>query len=235
MAASVDQPHLYTVADADGEIRARLFDKAEALASASVVMGFDTGFRVAVPGMTGPAGEGVSLLVQGTFGQAVGGQSAIYALATDGSSEPIGRAAIEVPAGGHYVMFSGMTPLDTPTVPPSNDELVASAKAFANSPAFAQTAKVMASLSLHPEKVKAVGCFGTKYKFKELTGISCDDAKATLDRVEKTGTQAGARSVETADYICFYASYGESQTGKADVICSAQTNSGPIAFEAWLK
>lgn len=58
---------------------------------------------------------------------------------------------------------------------------------------------------------------------------------ATLDRVEKTGTGAGARNLETTGYLCFYASYGETQSGQADVICRNKANTYEINFEAWLK
>ena len=159
----------------------------------------------------------------------------MYALATDGSTEPIGRAAIEIPAGGYYVVFSGMTPLTTQTVPPSIDELLVSATTFADSPLFAETAKVMASLTLHPDKVQVVGCLGAKYKYFKLNGISCDDAKATLDRVEKTGTVSGARNLETADFLCFYASYGEKMSGQADVNCRGKAIPESTSFEAWVK
>lgn len=229
------QENAYAVVDAAGNERATLRDRIEGLAIASVITGVDIGFRTPVPGIKGPTGQGASLVVEGTWGQAVGSQAAIFALATDGSTEPIGRAAVEVPAGGYYVIFIGMTPLETPTVPPSEGELVASAKAFANSPDFAETAKVISSLTLHADKVQAVGCFGARYKYRELNGINCDDAKATLDRVEKTGTGVGARSMETADYMCFYAGYGEKQSGQADVICRNKANPDGISFDAWLK
>ncbi len=225
-----DQPNSYVVADASGGERARLSDRVEALPFIGIPYGTDTGFRVAGRGITG-----TSVVVQGAFGQAVGSQAAAYALATDGSTEPIGRAAIEVPGGGYYVMFNGMTPLKTPTVPPSEAELQASATTFANSPEFGETAKVMASLTLHPDKVQVAGCLGARYKYLKLNGISCDDAKATLDRVEKTGKGAGARSTETTDYICFHASYGEKQSGQADVVCRNKATPEATSFEAWLK
>lgn len=132
-------------------------------------------------------------------------------------------------------MFTGLVALKTPTVPPSKEELVASATTFADSASFAETAKVMASLTLHPDKVQVVGCLGAKYKYLKLTGIGCDDAKATLDRVEKTGTGVGARNTETTDYICFYASAGESQSGQADIICRNKANPEGTSFEAWVK
>lgn len=230
-----DQPNNYLVADGNGAKRATLRDRVEGLPFLSVPTGIDTGYKTVAPGIKGPSGQGVSLLVQGTFGQAVGSQGAIYSLATDGSDEPIGRSAIEVPTGGYYVMFTGYTALNMPTVPPSKEELVVSATTFADSALFAETAKVMASLKLHPEKVQVVGCLGAKYKYLKLTGISCNDAKATLDRVEKTGTGVGARSTETTDYICFYASAGETQSGQADVVCRNKANPDGTSFEAWFK
>lgn len=229
------QENAYAVVDAAGSERATLRDRLEGLAMASVITGVDIGFRTPVPGIKGPAGQGASVVVQGTWGQAVGGQAAVFALSTDGSADPIGRAAIEVPAGGYYVIFAGLTPLETPTVPPSEEELVSSVKAFAKSPDFAETARVISSLTLHADKVQAVGCFGARYKYRELNGISCNDAKGTLDRVEKTGTGVGARSMETADYMCFYASAGEKQSGQADVICRNKANPDGISFDAWLK
>lgn len=229
------QENSYAVVDGTGVPRATLLDKLEELANASVATGLDTGFKMKVPGIRGPAGEGTSIIVQGLHGQAVGGQSAGYAVATDGSPEPMGRSGVEIAAGGYYVIFMGMVPLDTATVPPTDAELLASATAFANSPTFAETAKVMASLTLDPGKVSAVGCLGAKYKYRMLTGISCDDAKAALDRVEKTGTPSGARNMETSEFYCFYASYGEKQSGQADVICRHQTTPDTISFEAWVK
>ncbi len=233
--AVAGQENSYAVMDGSGGTRATLRDKVAGLPNASVTSGFDAGFKMPVPGIKGPAGQGVSVVVHGVYGQAVGAQAAAYALATDGSPEPIGRSGVEVPAGGYYVFFTGMIPLDTPTVPPSQAELMGSATAFANSPTFAETARVMASLTLNPGKATAVGCFGVKYKYLELNGISCDDAKAALDRVEKTGTGSGARNLETPEFYCFYASYGERQNGQADVICRHQVTPDAISFEAWFK
>ena len=235
VAAVTDQPNSYAVTDDTGNERVTLRDRVETLPVLSVTAGIDTGFRAAAPGVSGPTGQGVTVMVQGTFGQAVGSQAAVFALANDGTNEPIGRAAVEVPAGGYYVMFGGMIPLETPTNPPSDAELLASATAFADSPSFAETSKVMASLTLHPDKVQVVGCLGAKYKYLKLDGISCNDAKATLDRVEKTGTGTGARNMETTDYLCFYASFGDKQTGQADVTCYNKSNPQVPAFEAWVK
>lgn len=233
--AADGQEHAYAVVDAAGKTRATLRDKVEGLHIVGIMNGLDTGFNAAVPGINGPAGQKIRIAVHGVFGQGIGGQAAIYALATDGSQEPIGRSGVEVTAGGYYVTFTGMVPLDTASVPPSEAELVASATAFANSADFAETAKVMASLTLNPAKITAVGCFGAKYKYRVLVGISCDDAKGALDRVEKTGTPSGARNLETPDFYCFYAGYGERQSGQADVICRHQTTPDAISFEAWLK
>ena len=233
--AMAGQENSYAVMDGSGGTRATLSDKVAGLGYVSVTSGFDVGFKMPVPGIKGAAGQGVSVVVHGVYGQAVGAQAAAYALATDGSPEPIGRSGVEVPAGGYYVLFTGMVPLDTPTIPPSQAELMASATAFANSSTFAETAKVMASLTINPAKVTAVGCLGVKYKYRELNGISCDDAKAALDRVEKTGTGSGARNMETADFYCFYAGYGEKQNGQADVICRHQVTPDAISFEAWFK
>lgn len=80
-------------------------------------------------------------------------------------------------------------------------------------------------------EVPQAECLGARFRYEKLAGISCDEAIAVLDRVQKTGTTNGARNLETSDYLCFYASYGESREGQADVICHSKVTED--AFEAW--
>lgn len=83
-----------------------------------------------------------------------------------------------------------------------------------------------------PAQVQPVECFGARFRYEKVAGLSCDEAIAVLDRVEKTGTTNGARNLETSDYLCFYASFVESQEGQADVICRNKVSEG-VSFEAW--
>ncbi|MFP5311322.1 MAG: hypothetical protein ACLGH7_02760, partial [Actinomycetes bacterium] len=186
------------------------------------------------PGLGGAGGSQFHLVVQGSPGQAVGGGATIYAIKADADTGPIGRAAIEVPGGGYYVTFGGSVPL-TPGDGADQAGLVRAATAYSNTTEFAETADVITSLVLDRTKVTRVGCLGARYRYDKLNGIGCDEAKATLDRVEKTGTPTGARNLETTDYLCFYASYGERNAGQADVICRSKATPGGISFQAWLK
>jgi hypothetical protein len=75
-------------------------------------------------------------------------------------------------------------------------------------------------------------CLGARFRYENILGLSCDEAIAVLDRVQKTGTTNGARNLETSNYLCFYASYGESRDGQADVICHSK-DTDSLSFEAW--
>jgi hypothetical protein len=83
-------------------------------------------------------------------------------------------------------------------------------------------------------EVPQTECLGARFRYEKLAGISCDEAIAVLDRVQKTGTGEGARNLETDDYLCFYAGFVESRDGQADVICRSKT-SDSVSFEAWKK
>lgn len=83
-------------------------------------------------------------------------------------------------------------------------------------------------------EVPQTGCLGANFRYEKIAGLSCDEAIAVLDRVQKTGTANGARNLETSDYLCFYAGYVESRDGQADVICRSKTSDG-VSFEAWRK
>lgn len=83
-----------------------------------------------------------------------------------------------------------------------------------------------------PAHTEPVRCFGARFRYENIAGLSCDEAIAVLDRVEKTGTTNGARNLETSDYLCFYASFVESQEGQADVVCRSKILDG-VSFEAW--
>lgn len=229
------QTNTYKVTDGKGTVRAVLRDKVDALPTLSVAYGVDSGYSAPVPGVTSADGSAVRIIVQGSYGQAPGSQAAIFAIASVTDSGPIGKAAIEVPNAGYYVTFGGSVPLKTGNDQPTETELAAAAATYSASPEFTETAKVMASLTLDQRKVVQAGCFGSRYKYDKLTGTTCDEAKSTLDRVEKTGTGAGARSMETADFMCFYAGYVEKQGGHADVICRNKTTPDGISFQAWLK
>lgn len=229
------QRNNFSVLDARGKVRATLRDKLPILPYMSIPTDVDTGLSWPVPGIKGPGGEEVRLLLQATYGQAVGGQSAYFDLKFTGSKEPLGRAAIEIPAGGYYVAFGGVFALKAGSGVPTRSALVDAARAFAKSAEFQETAAVITSLEMHPGHIQRIGCFGAKYRYEKLTGLSCDEAKGIMDRVIRTGTGAGARNLETADFLCFYASYGEHQQGQADVICRNKTNYNGVSFEAWAK
>jgi hypothetical protein len=81
-------------------------------------------------------------------------------------------------------------------------------------------------------EVPQTECLGARFRYEKLLGLSCDEAIAVLDRVQKTGTTNGARNLETSDYLCFYASYGESREGQADVMCHSKVTDS-VSFEAW--
>ncbi|MCM0616602.1 hypothetical protein MOD31_11255 [Paenarthrobacter sp. TYUT067] len=223
----------YTVVDAQGKERAVLRDKVSTLANLSLGYGFDTGFSSPVPGIKGPAGQDVNLVVQGYPGQGIGSQAAVYGLMAVNSKESLDRSDIEIPAGGYFVSFRGHAPTLEGANTPSMEQITAAAKTYAESAEFQETAKAITSLVLHPEKVTRVGCIGGGNRYEKLNGISCDEAQATFDRVYKTGAPAGARSIETSDFICFYASAGEKQTGQADVICRSKTTPDSLSFEMW--
>lgn len=230
-----DQPNSFAVIDAVGKERAVLRDKQAELPYLSIPGDLDTGQVWPVPGIKGPGGQDVALLLQATYGQAPGSQAAYFGLKFNGSNEPLGRAAIEIPGGGYYVSFGGSEPLEMGSGVPNENDLVAATQAYGASAEFKETAAVIASLTLHPGKVQPVGCLGASYRYENIQGVSCDEAKAILDTVQKTGTGVGARSMETAAYICFYASAGESQSGQADVICRSKQSPEAINFNAWAK
>ncbi|MGO4455526.1 hypothetical protein [Arthrobacter sp. RAF14] len=229
------QPNNFSVLDAHDKVRATFRDKLPILPYMSIPTDVDTGLSWPVAGIKGPGGQEVRLLLQATYGQAPGSQAAYFDLKFTGSKEPLGRAAVEIPAGGYYVSFGGISALKTGPGVPTRSALVDAARAFAKTPEFQETSSVITSLEIHPERIKRIGCFGTKYRYEKITGLSCDDAKGVMERVLRTGTGAGAHSVETADYLCFYASYVEHQEGQADVICQNKKNYNGIKFEAWLK
>ena len=228
------QDDTYAVIDAAGATRATLRAQLKSRPTLSIPTGLDSGFRADVPGVEGPGGRDVELVLHGVYGQAPGGQGAIYAINTVGDQEPVGRAAVEVSQGGYYVSFSGFVPLrrDVPT--PSKEELFAAAAAFAGSAEFKETARVITSLQLNPARVVQAGCLGARYRYDKIAGLSCDEAIAVLARVQATGTGYGARNYQTKDYVCFYAGAVESQNGQADVICRNKANDG-VSFEAWHK
>ena len=230
-----NQTNVYKVTDGKGSVRALLRDKVDALPTVSVPYGIDSGYSAPIPGVTSADGSAVRILLQGSYGQAPGSQAAIFAITSVTDQGPIGKAAIEVPNGGYYVTFGGSVPLKSTNDQPTEAELAAAAAAYAASPEFTETARVIASLTLDQSKVVPAGCLGSRYKYDKLTGTTCDEAKSTLDWVEKTGTGAGARSMETADFMCFYAGYVEKQGGQADVICRNKNNPDGISFQAWQK
>lgn len=232
--AVAGQSGSHAVTDAAGATRATLRDKLKSLPNVSVPTGLDSGFRAPVPGVTGPDGREVELVVHGVFGQAPGGQGAMYAVSSINDPEPIGRSAVEVTQGGYYVSFSGFVPLRRDVQTPSKEELFSAAAEYAGSAAFGETAKVLTSLRLNTDRVVKTGCLGERYRYEKIAGLSCEEVIAVLARVEKTGTFQGARNLETGDYVCFYPSIVESQNGQADVICRSKASEA-VSFEAWKK
>lgn len=232
--AVAGQSGSYAVTDSAGATRATLRDKLKSLPNVSVPTGLDSGFRGPVPGVTGPGGRDVELVVHGVFGQAAGGQGAMYAISSINDTEPIGRSAVEVSEGGYYVSFSGFVPLWRDVQTLSKEELFSAAAEFSASAGFGETAKVITSLRLNKAKVAQAGCLGARYRYEKIAGLSCDEAIAVLARVERTGAGNGARNLETADYLCFYPSVVESQNGQADVVCRSKASEA-VSFEAWKK
>jgi hypothetical protein len=220
---------VYSIKDASGAVRGMLRDKQLGLANLSVPVGIDSGYRANVPGIRGPNGEDVELLVQGSPGQSPGNATAIYAISTVGSREPIGRASVEVRQGGYYIEFGGSLPLTEYTG--DNQGLMKAVKLFSESPEFQETSRVMTSLKLNVDKIRRLGCLGFKYRYDNISGLSCDQAIAILDRVEKTGIGNGARNLETLDYLCYYSSATALQDGFPDVSCHNKQSEN-VGFEA---
>lgn len=77
-------------------------------------------------------------------------------------------------------------------------------------------------------------CLGASFRYEKIIGLSCGEAIAVLDRVQKTGTVQGARNLETNDYLCLYAGYMERRDGQPDVICRHKTTDR-LSFEALRK
>ncbi|GAA1769478.1 hypothetical protein GCM10009712_16820 [Pseudarthrobacter sulfonivorans] len=224
----------YVIQDESGATRATLKDKVPGVADRTVSGGIDTGFRASVPGVKGPDGENVELVVQGSSGQESGAQTALYAITTPSSSQPLGNASVEVRHGGYYLQFGGSVPLKQ-LRPGDQQGLLKAAKEFSASPEFQQTAKVITSLKLTADKVVQVGCFGFRYRYEKISGLSCSEAILILDRVEKTGTANGAGNRETLDYLCSYAAATAAATAKQDgppdVSCHKKSNK-TVGFDA---
>jgi hypothetical protein len=220
----------YIIQDESGATRATLRDKVPGGAERSVSGGTDTGFRAPVPGVKGPDGETIELAVQGLSGKGPGTQTAIYAITTAGSSQPLGNASVEVRHGGYYLQFGGSVPLKQ-LQPGDQQGLLTAAKDFSASPEFQQTAKVITSLKLNADKVAQVRCFGFRYRYDKISGLSCSEAILILDRVEKTGTVNGAGSRETPDYLCSYAGATAKPDGLPDVSCHKKSNK-TVGFDA---
>ena len=78
-----------------------------------------------------------------------------------------------------------MTPLTTQTVPPSIDELLISVSASADPLPSAATAKVMASLALHPDRVQVVGCLGAEQMLSAEAKPTRKAQFRSLDQIER--------------------------------------------------
>jgi hypothetical protein len=220
----------YVIQDDLGATRATLRDKVSGVVDRTVSGGIDTGFRASVPGVKGPNGDDVELAVQGSSGQGPGTQTAIYAMTTSGSGQPLGNASVEVRQGGYYLQFGGSVPLKQ-LKPGDQEGLLKAAKEFSASPEFQQTVKVITSLKLNADKVTQVRCFGFRYRYDKISGLSCSEAISILDRVEKTGTVSGAGNRETPDYLCSYSGATAKQDGPPDVSCHKKSNKA-VGFEA---
>jgi hypothetical protein len=71
-------------------------------------------------------------------------------------------------------------------------------------------------------------CLGARFRYEKLAGISCDEAIAAWDRVQKTGN-VDHQYIETSDWLCFYPVPEESP---ADVLCF-RSGAEDASFEAW--
>jgi hypothetical protein len=72
------------------------------------------------------------------------------------------------------------------------------------------------------------GCLGARFRYEKLAGLSCDEAIAAWDRVQKTG-KVDHQYIETSDWLCFYPIPVESP---ADVLC-LRSGAEDASFEAW--
>ena len=233
--------HAYLVKDEAGEAVARLDARVRQPAFLGVPGTIPVGIEELVPGLLGAGEKPVRLVLAGSFGQAVGGQSALFTLQTQGDPRPLGSAAVELEGAGFYVNFSGGLPLQTAAVPPSEDQIIAAVKEFGSTPRYSQIKSMMASLKLNQAALDTIvaggqgGCLGARYRYEKLVGVDCAQAKGILSMAETSGTPSGARNMETPTYVCFYASAGEKQGGQADVLCRSKAHTSGPSFEAWLK
>jgi hypothetical protein len=233
--------HAYLVKDEAGETVARLGARVRQLAFMGVPGTIPVGTEEPVPGLLGAGGKPVRLVLAGSFGQAVGGQSVLIKLQAEGDPKPLGSAVVELEGAGFYVDFSAYLPLQTVAVPPSEDQIIAAVKEFGSTPRYSQIKSMMASLRLNQAALDTIvasgqgGCLGARYRYEKLVGVDCAQAKGILSTAETSGTPSGARNMETPHYTCFYASAGEKQGGQADVLCRSKANTSVPSFEAWLK
>ncbi len=234
-------PDVYLVKDEAGETVARLGARIKQRAYISVPGTIPVGVEDPVPGLLAAGAKPVRLVLAGSYGQAVGGQSVLFKLQAAGDPEPLGSAAVELEGAGFYVDFSGFLPLETAAVPPSEEQIIAAVKEFGSSARYSQVKSMIASLKLNQAALNAIvasgqgGCLGARYRYEKLVAVDCQQAKSILSMAETSGTPSGARNMETPDYTCFYASAGEKQRGGPDVLCRSKTDVQGRSFEAWLK
>lgn len=232
---------IYLVKDEAGETVARLGARIKQRAYISVPGTIPAGVEEPVPGLLAAGAKHVRLVLAGSHGQAVGGQSVLFKLQAADDPEPLGSAAVELEGAGFYVDFSGFLPLDTAAVPPSEEQIIEAVKEFGSSPRYGQIKSMISSLTLNQTALDAIvasgqgGCLGARYRYEKLVAVDCQQAKGILSTAETSGTPSGARNMETPDYTCFYASAGEKQGGQADVLCRSKADAQGRSFEAWLK
>jgi hypothetical protein len=234
-------PEVYLVKDEAGETVARLDARLKQRAYMGVPGTIPVGVEEPVPGLLAAGAKPVRLILAGSHGQAVGGQSVLFKLQAEGDPEPLGRAAVEIEGAGFYIDFSGFLPLETAAVPPSDEQIIAAVKEFGRSARYGQVKSMIASLKLNQAALNTIvasgqgGCLGARYRYEKLVAVNCQQAKSILSMAETSGTPSGARNMETPDYTCFYASAGEKQSGGADVLCRSKADAQGRSFEAWLK
>lgn len=183
-----------------------------------------------VPGVLDGLGAPATAVVAATPGQSWGSNgSLIYGIAAGTGAD---TTLFDLRWGNYYQLsFSGSQDLGRPA---EEAELAAEAKELATSSRFrTQILPILQSLTAStpptpdgledtestPAEIPAptwsavpdteATCVGQKYTYRNLQGITCEEAKAIMQVTMDTGEPYGARSHRTADYECYESSYGE--------------------------
>lgn len=183
-----------------------------------------------VPGVLDGLGTPANAVVAATPGQSWGSNgSLIYGIAAGTGAD---TTLFDLRWGNYYQLsFSGSQDLGHPA---EAAELAAEAKELAASSRFrTQILPILQSLTASTPPIPdgqdetaeipapawsqvpdaEATCVGLKYTYRNLQGITCEEAKAIMQVTMDTGEPYGARSHRTADYECYESSYGERRDG----------------------